>query len=60
MLHAWYMGHIQPSLPYPPNIGWHGHLFQWGILVGHIEPKNVRFELRSDPDLVFPWDICNM
>jgi hypothetical protein len=27
---------------------------------GHIEPKNVRFELRSDPDLVFAWDICNL
>jgi uncharacterized protein involved in response to NO len=50
MLHAWYTGHTQPSLPYLPNVSWHGHLFQWGILVAILSLKML--DLNSDLTLI--------
>jgi hypothetical protein len=32
--------------------GWYLHLFEWGLLVTILIPKNVRFELGEGPDLV--------
>jgi hypothetical protein len=34
-------------------------LFERGLFVAILSPKNVRFEHR-DPDLILAWHICNM
>jgi hypothetical protein len=34
-------------------------LFERGLFVAILSPKNVRFEHR-DPDLILAWHICNI
>jgi hypothetical protein len=56
-LYHFYRGklHFMGLARWSHNDGWYLDLFEWGLFAAILlSPKNVRF----DPDLIKPWDIC--